>query len=124
MERLNFARVCVEVARGAYLPSKIRLNSSADVEASPVEIEVAYDRKPVHQNTDRRKQIRRGDNLTPLNAVQDFSLLSLNSGVGLGGLENQSDLGAHIGAKKELPKKSGSAAVLPLDQSVEYPSNC
>ncbi|GMH10590.1 hypothetical protein Nepgr_012431 [Nepenthes gracilis] len=46
MERLNFARVCVEVARGAHLPAKIRLNSGADVAASPIEIEVAYHGKP------------------------------------------------------------------------------
>ncbi|GMH23546.1 hypothetical protein Nepgr_025389 [Nepenthes gracilis] len=46
MERLNFARVCVEITRGAHLPSIIRLKIGADVGASSVDIEVSYLRKP------------------------------------------------------------------------------
>ncbi|GMH08587.1 hypothetical protein Nepgr_010427 [Nepenthes gracilis] len=48
MERLNFARVCVEVTRGAHLPSVIRLKSGSEITASSVDIEVSYLRKPMH----------------------------------------------------------------------------
>ncbi|GMH08577.1 hypothetical protein Nepgr_010417 [Nepenthes gracilis] len=48
MERLNFARVCVEVTKGAHLPSVIRLKSGSEAAASAVDIEVSYLRKPMH----------------------------------------------------------------------------
>ncbi|GMH25384.1 hypothetical protein Nepgr_027227 [Nepenthes gracilis] len=43
MERLNYARVCVEITKGAHLPSVIRLKSAG---ASSVDIGVCYHRKP------------------------------------------------------------------------------
>ncbi|GMH16163.1 hypothetical protein Nepgr_018004 [Nepenthes gracilis] len=48
MKRLNFARVYIEVARGAQLPSIIRLKLDGEVPTSPVDIEVTYHGKPVH----------------------------------------------------------------------------
>ncbi|GMH01047.1 hypothetical protein Nepgr_002886 [Nepenthes gracilis] len=122
-------------------------NGDVSALASPVEIEVAYHGKPVHQvkgrdanmdfqravdksedksanqNTVGRKQIRRGENLTPLFAEQDSSHTSLHSGVVVGGFQNQSDIGVHAGAEKALPEKLGSAVEHPLDQSVEHPSD-
>ncbi|GMH02038.1 hypothetical protein Nepgr_003877 [Nepenthes gracilis] len=47
MERLNYARVCVEIARGAQLPSIVRLKSDVDIEIPSVDIVVSYHGKPV-----------------------------------------------------------------------------
>ncbi|GMH21330.1 hypothetical protein Nepgr_023172 [Nepenthes gracilis] len=46
------------------------------------------------------------------------SISSLNYGVALGGLENQSDTGVHAGVGKALPENLGSAIEHPPDQSI------
>ncbi|GMH19192.1 hypothetical protein Nepgr_021033 [Nepenthes gracilis] len=48
MERLHFARICIEVCKNAPLPTKIRVNYGGNEVAKTVDIEVAFHWRPVH----------------------------------------------------------------------------
>ncbi|GMH16872.1 hypothetical protein Nepgr_018713 [Nepenthes gracilis] len=46
MERLHFARVCVEVSKNAHLPKKIRVNTGVKDSTLSVDIQVNYHSRP------------------------------------------------------------------------------